>query len=240
MAKRAPRSGADECWDWCADRSEQCCWRQSKSDSQCFYLSLAFKLSQMEATQEDKGQEGGWEREGEHGVGGESLTIPPSQQVGVSGMQQTGSKRCVKCKLMGGRQGTRAAILTLGQGNLLCNWCKCNPVCEQMVWRGKYTGYKHRLLSICSKPSQPSAGRWLKSKIVRKILCSAWLVKLDARDLVPKGSMAWCSSAEIQEPSQSVTVSKRWQTGGLFAILANSQFLYCYPKNFHSHCCFLS
>lgn len=39
----------------------------------------------MEATQEDKGQEGGWEREGEHGVGGESLTIPPSQQVGVSG-----------------------------------------------------------------------------------------------------------------------------------------------------------
>lgn len=39
----------------------------------------------MEATQEVKGQESGWEREGEHGVGGESLTIPTTQQVGVPG-----------------------------------------------------------------------------------------------------------------------------------------------------------
>lgn len=46
--------------------------------SQYFYLSLAFKLSQMEATQEEKVQEDRWEQEGEHGVGGKSLTIPPS------------------------------------------------------------------------------------------------------------------------------------------------------------------
>lgn len=45
--------------------------------SQYFYLSLAFKLSHMEVTQEEKGQEDEWEREGEHGVGGKSLTIPP-------------------------------------------------------------------------------------------------------------------------------------------------------------------
>lgn len=46
--------------------------------SQYFYFSLAFKLSQMEATKEEKGQEDRWEREGEHGVRGKSLTIPPS------------------------------------------------------------------------------------------------------------------------------------------------------------------
>lgn len=104
-------------------------------------------------------------------------------------MQQAGSELCVECKFTWGRQGTRAVILTLGQGNLLFNWRNCNPVCEQMVRRGKYTGYKRRLHSICSKPSQLSAGRWLKRKKVRKILCSAWLVKLDARDLVPKSSI---------------------------------------------------
>lgn len=77
MGRRVPQSRADECGGWRADRSESVAEGKERL-SQYFYLSLDFKLSQMETTQEEKGQEDGWEQEGDHGVGGRSLTIPPS------------------------------------------------------------------------------------------------------------------------------------------------------------------
>lgn len=156
-------------------------------------------------------------------------------------MQQAGSELCIECKFMGGRQGTRASILTLGQGNLLFNWHNCNPVCEQMVWRGKYTGYKRRLHTIFSKPSQPSAGRWLKSKKVRKILCSAWLVKLDARNLGPEElNILAFFSWKLEAVSQSATVSEGWQNRRFcllfWPILSSCTAI---QKTF-TYCCFLS
>lgn len=90
-----------------------------------------------------------------------------------------------------------------------------------MVRRGKNIGYKRRLFSICSKTSQPSAGRWLKQQRSKEkpgghFLCSEWLAKSDSTVLVPKDSMALGSLAEMQKLSLSHSLFLRDDKQGGF------------------------
>jgi len=67
----------------------------------------------VEGTQEDTGQEAGSKVQEEG---------PEYPSVAVGGNFGQATALCAACKSTGGRQGTGAAILTLGQGNLLFNW----------------------------------------------------------------------------------------------------------------------